>query len=71
ASSSRGGSKGVARGGSSKRGRGSNSIPLKGLRDEASDEEHQFKMDMKAVYEIEREQMAINEDDQFWGECAG
>ncbi|GKA74825.1 hypothetical protein Tco_0781127 [Tanacetum coccineum] len=49
ASSSRGGSKGVARGGSSKRGRGSNSIPLKGLRDEASDEEHQFKMDMKAV----------------------
>ncbi|GKE22462.1 hypothetical protein Tco_1433974 [Tanacetum coccineum] len=38
ASSSRGGSKGVARGGSSKRGRGSNSIPLQGLRDEASDE---------------------------------
>ncbi|GKE54625.1 hypothetical protein Tco_1489781 [Tanacetum coccineum] len=67
---SRGGSKGVARGGSSKRGRGSNSIPLQGLRDEASDEEHQFKMDMKVVYEMKREQMAIDEDDHFWEDFA-
>ncbi|GJY10762.1 hypothetical protein Tco_0378947 [Tanacetum coccineum] len=38
--------------------------------DESSDEENQFKMDMKAVYEMEKEQMAIDEDDQFWEECA-
>nr|GEY84229.1 hypothetical protein [Tanacetum cinerariifolium] len=63
---SRGGSKGGAskRGrGSSKKSRGSNTIPFQGLRDEASDEEHQFKMDKKVVYEMEREQMAIDEDD--------
>ncbi|GJU38347.1 hypothetical protein Tco_1191304 [Tanacetum coccineum] len=56
--------------GSSKRGRGSNTIPFQGLRDEASDEEHQFKMDMEAVFEMKREQMVIDEDDQFWEECA-
>ncbi|GJR01204.1 hypothetical protein Tco_0524188 [Tanacetum coccineum] len=27
-------------------------------------------MDMEAVYEMEREQRAIDEDDQFWEECA-
>ncbi|GJY91146.1 hypothetical protein Tco_0506342 [Tanacetum coccineum] len=32
--------------------------------DEASDEEHEFNMDMEAVYEMEREQKAIDEDDQ-------
>ncbi|GKD16052.1 calcium/proton exchanger [Tanacetum coccineum] len=70
---SRGGSKGGAsrRGrGSNKRGRGSNTIPYKGLRDEASDEEHQFNMDMEAVYQFEREQITIDKDDQFWEECA-
>ncbi|GJW52365.1 hypothetical protein Tco_0093716 [Tanacetum coccineum] len=68
-SSSRGGSKGGARvgaskrgRGSSKRGRGSNTIPFQGLRDEASDEEHQFKMDMEAVFEMKREQMGMLED---------
>nr|GEV73171.1 hypothetical protein [Tanacetum cinerariifolium] len=73
---SRSGYRGGSRGGASKRGRGSskrgrcsNTIPFQGLRDESSDEEHQFKMDMKVVYEIEREQMAIDEDDQFWEEC--
>ncbi|GJZ75272.1 hypothetical protein Tco_0639737 [Tanacetum coccineum] len=81
----KGGSKGGARGGtrggarsdeskrgrgSSKRGRGSNTIPFQGLKDKASDDENQFKMDMKAVYEMEKEQMAIDEDDQFWEECA-
>ncbi|GKB30594.1 hypothetical protein Tco_0869995 [Tanacetum coccineum] len=76
-SSSRGGSKGGARVGASKRGRGSskrgrgpNTIPFQGLRDEASDEEHQFKMDMEAVFEMKREQMVIDEDGQFWEECA-
>ncbi|GKF38478.1 hypothetical protein Tco_0118539, partial [Tanacetum coccineum] len=49
---------------------GSNAIPLHGLRYESSDEEHQFKMDMKAVYEMEREQIVIDEDGQFWEECA-
>ncbi|GKF56127.1 hypothetical protein Tco_0166467 [Tanacetum coccineum] len=39
--------------GSSIRGKGSNTIPFQGLKDEASDEE-----------------MAIDEDDQFWEECA-
>ncbi|GKC77354.1 hypothetical protein Tco_1128128 [Tanacetum coccineum] len=29
-------------------------------------QEHQFRMDMEAVYEIEREQIANDEDDQFW-----
>ncbi|GJX13693.1 hypothetical protein Tco_0205451 [Tanacetum coccineum] len=70
ASSSRGGSKGGGRGGASKRGRFSNTIPFQGLRDEASDEEHQFKMDMKVVYEMKREQMAIDEDDHFWEDFA-
>nr|GEU69890.1 hypothetical protein [Tanacetum cinerariifolium] len=51
--------------GSSKRDRGFNTIPFQGLRDEASDEEHKFNMDMEVVYEIEREQLAIDEDDQF------
>nr|GEY45419.1 hypothetical protein [Tanacetum cinerariifolium] len=53
ASSSRGGSRGGAskRGrGSSKRGQDSNTIPFQGLRDEASDEEHKFNMDMEVVY---------------------
>ncbi|GKA67142.1 hypothetical protein Tco_0766950 [Tanacetum coccineum] len=35
-------------------------------------EEHEFNMDMEAVSEIEKEQMAIDEDDQwFWEESAG
>nr|GEY14955.1 hypothetical protein [Tanacetum cinerariifolium] len=34
------------------------------------DEEHQFKMDMEVVYEMEREQMEIDEEDQFWEEYA-
>ncbi|GJZ29289.1 multidrug resistance-associated protein 5 [Tanacetum coccineum] len=42
----------------------------RGLRDEASDEEHQFNMDMEVVYQFEREQITIDEDDQFWEECA-
>nr|GEW47566.1 hypothetical protein [Tanacetum cinerariifolium] len=33
-------------------------------------EEHEFNMDMEAMYEIEREQRVIDEDDQFWEECA-
>ncbi|GKC99437.1 hypothetical protein Tco_1169712 [Tanacetum coccineum] len=74
ASSNRGGSMGGATGrggskggaskrdrGSSKRGRGSNTMSWKGLRDESSD---------KTVYEMEREQMAIDKEDQFWEECA-
>ncbi|GJY12104.1 hypothetical protein Tco_0381413 [Tanacetum coccineum] len=68
----RGGSRGGAskRGrGSSKRGRCSNTMPLQCLRDESSNEEHQFNMDMKAVYGMEREQVAIDEDDQFWEDC--
>ncbi|GKD79714.1 hypothetical protein Tco_1342335 [Tanacetum coccineum] len=78
---SRGSSRGISRGGSkggtskrgrdsSKKGRCSNTIPFQGLRDEASNEEHQFKMVTEAVYEMEREQMAIDEDDQYWEECA-
>ncbi|GKB69419.1 hypothetical protein Tco_0930831 [Tanacetum coccineum] len=69
----RGGSRGgaIKRGrSSSKRGRGSNTMLLQGLRDESSDEEHQFKMDIEAVYEMEREQIAIDKDDQFWEDCA-
>ncbi|GJT84009.1 hypothetical protein Tco_1058351 [Tanacetum coccineum] len=31
--------------------------------------EHQFKMDMEAMYEMEREQIANDEDDQFWEDC--
>ncbi|GJZ75271.1 hypothetical protein Tco_0639736 [Tanacetum coccineum] len=27
-------------------------------------------MDMEVVYEMEREQMAIDKEDQFWEECA-
>ncbi|GJU08132.1 zinc finger, PMZ-type containing protein [Tanacetum coccineum] len=64
---SRGGSRGGASKrcrGSSKRGRGSNTMPLQGLRDESSDEEHQLKMDIEAVYEIKREQIENDEDDQ-------
>nr|GEZ15970.1 calcium/proton exchanger [Tanacetum cinerariifolium] len=80
---SRGGfsSRGGYRGGASKRGRCF--ISLQGLRDE-SDEEHQFEMDMEAVYEIKAEQIASeyeqvrirklledsDEDDQFWEDCA-
>ncbi|GKB15864.1 ribonuclease H-like domain-containing protein [Tanacetum coccineum] len=56
--------------GSSKRGRDSNTMPLQGLRDESSDEEHQFNMDMEVVYEMEIEQIVIDEDDQFWEDCA-
>nr|GEX51097.1 hypothetical protein [Tanacetum cinerariifolium] len=66
----RGGSRGGSRGGASKIGRGSNTIPFQGLKDEASDEEHEFKMDIEAVHEMEREQMEIDEDDQFWEEYA-
>nr|GEX17210.1 hypothetical protein [Tanacetum cinerariifolium] len=70
-------SKGSSRGraskrgrGSSKRDRGSSNIPFQGLKDEASDEEHEFNMDMETVYEMKREKKAIYEDDQFWEECA-
>ncbi|GJT58774.1 hypothetical protein Tco_1002307 [Tanacetum coccineum] len=44
-------------------------MPLQGLGDESLDEEHQFKMDMEAMYEMEREQIANDEDDQFWEDC--
>ncbi|GJT30185.1 hypothetical protein Tco_0910460 [Tanacetum coccineum] len=56
--------------GSSKRGRDSNTMPLQGLKDKSSDEEHQFNMDMEVVYEMDIEQIAIDEDDQFWEDCA-
>nr|GEX26363.1 hypothetical protein [Tanacetum cinerariifolium] len=66
-----------SKGGASKRGRGlskrgrcSNTMPLQGLKDESSDEEHQFKMDIQAVYEMEREQITNDEDDQFWEDYA-
>ncbi|GKB37965.1 calcium/proton exchanger [Tanacetum coccineum] len=71
--SSRGGSskKGGSRGGVSKRGRGSskrgrcsNTMPLQGLRDE-SDEDHQFKMDMEALYEMKSKQIANEEFDHL------
>ncbi|GKA49499.1 hypothetical protein Tco_0742572 [Tanacetum coccineum] len=77
-SSNRDGSMGGSKGGASKRGRGYNTMPLQGLRDES--DEHQFKMDMEVVYEIEIEQIAIeyeharirnmlednDEDDHTW-----
>ncbi|GJY37761.1 multidrug resistance-associated protein 5 [Tanacetum coccineum] len=83
-----GGSRGDSWGGTRKRGRGSSKrggcfIPLQGLRDE-SDEEHKFKIDMEAVYQMEAEQIAneyeqarirklledSDEDVQFWEDCA-
>nr|GEW50180.1 zinc finger, CCHC-type [Tanacetum cinerariifolium] len=33
-------------------------------------EEHQFKMDVVAMYEMKREQITNNEDGQFWEDCA-
>ncbi|GJT42513.1 hypothetical protein Tco_0951228 [Tanacetum coccineum] len=63
-------SRGGSRGGASKRGRGSNTMPLQGLKDESSYEEHQFKIDMEAMYKMEREQIENDEDDQFWEDCA-
>nr|GEY87581.1 hypothetical protein [Tanacetum cinerariifolium] len=32
--------------------------------------EHQFKMDMEALYEMDREQITNEEDNQFWEDCA-
>nr|GEW57537.1 hypothetical protein [Tanacetum cinerariifolium] len=54
---------------SSKRDKGFNTMPLQGLKDE-SEEHHQFKMDMEAMYEIEREQIENDEDDRFWEDRA-
>ncbi|GJV51326.1 hypothetical protein Tco_1447067 [Tanacetum coccineum] len=56
----------------SKRGRGSNTMLLQGLRDESSDEEHQFKMDIEAVYEKGKENKCkLDKDDQISGRLAG